>query len=117
DMAKIESGNAQWHEEDVDLRKLLERSVQAARAMLHERGARVTLAMPPTLPTLRADADRLMQVMMNLLSNAAKFVPPEDGRVDVRLVADEHGVRVEVQDNGPGVPPGEQAFVFDKFRQ
>lgn len=117
DMAKIESGNAQWHEEQVDLRALLERAVQAARPMAQERGARITLAMPPTLPMLRADADRLMQVMMNLLSNAAKFVPQEGGRIDVRLLADERGVQVEVQDNGPGVPPGEQAAVFEKFRQ
>ncbi len=117
DMAKIESGNAQWHEEEIDLLALVERAVQAARPMAQERGAQVTLAMPPTLPLLRADADRLTQVMMNLLSNAAKFVPPEDGRIDVRLLADERGVRVEVQDNGTGVPPEEQAVVFERFRQ
>ncbi len=117
DMAKIESGNAQWHDEEVDLRALLERAVQTAQAMVQERGARITLAMPPSLPRLRADADRLMQVMMNLLSNAVKFVPPEGGRIDVRLLADERGVRVQVQDNGPGVPPDEQAAVFEKFRQ
>ncbi len=117
DMAKIESGNAQWHDEEVDLRALLERAVQTAQAMVQERGARITLAMPPSLPRLRADADRLMQVMMNLLSNAVKFVPPEGGRIDVRLQADERGVRVEVQDNGPGVPAEQQALVFEKFRQ
>jgi len=91
--------------------------VQTARPMLQERGAQITLAMPPELPAVRADADRLMQVMMNLLSNAAKFVPREGGRIDVRLDADERGVHVEVQDNGPGVPPGQQALVFEKFRQ
>ncbi|MDT3679775.1 MAG: sensor histidine kinase [Burkholderiaceae bacterium] len=117
DMAKIESGNAEWHDDEVDLRALLERAVQTARPMLQERGAQITLAMPPALPAVRADADRLMQVMMNLLSNAAKFVPREGGRIDVRLDADERGVRVEVQDNGPGVPPGQQALVFEKFRQ
>ncbi len=117
DMAKIESGNAEWRDEDVDLRALLERAVQTTRAMLQERGARIVLTLPPALPPLRADADRLMQVMMNLLSNASKFVPDEGGLIDVRLHADGRGVRVEVQDNGPGIPREQQALVFERFRQ
>jgi len=51
------------------------------------------------------------------LSNAAKFVPASDGRVDVRLLVGERSVTVEVQDNGPGVPPEQQELVFEKFRQ
>ena len=66
---------------------------------------------------VQADEDRLMQVMMNLLSNAAKFVPVPGGRVQVGLQADALGLTVSVQDNGPGVPPEQQAFIFEKFRQ
>ena len=54
---------------------------------------------------------------MNLLSNAAKFVPREGGRVDLRLRANDAGVTVEVQDNGPGVPADQQSLVFEKFHQ
>jgi signal transduction histidine kinase len=69
------------------------------------------------VPTLLADPDRLMQVLLNLLSNAAKFVPAEGGRVEMRLTSDAHGIKVEVQDNGPGVPDEQQALIFEKFRQ
>ena len=117
DMAKIESGNAEWHSGDVDLRALVEQAVQTTAELFRERGAAVDMELPPTLPTLRADADRLLQVLLNLLSNAAKFVPANGGRVTVCLQARDEGVRVEVQDNGPGVPRAQQQLVFEKFRQ
>jgi len=117
DMAKIESGHAEWHNSDVDLRMLLTQAVHTTEAMFRERGASLSLQMPQTVPTLRADADRLMQVLLNLLSNAAKFVPAGDGRVELRLDADAAGVTVSVSDNGPGVPVGQRALIFEKFRQ
>ncbi|MCX7659130.1 sensor histidine kinase [Caldimonas sp.] len=117
DMAKIESGHAEWHPTDVDLAALLEQAVNTTRELFHERGAQVHLHLPPGLRTLRTDRDRLMQVMFNLLTNAAKFVPQGRGRVDVRVLPDERGVRIEVQDNGPGVPESLRSTVFEKFRQ
>ncbi len=117
DMAKIESGHAEWHNTDLDLVALVRQSVQTTAELMRERGARVQLDLPPQPLLVRADADRLTQVMLNLLSNAAKFVPPVDGQVWVRLRADAQTVRVEVQDNGPGVPVGQHQQVFEKFRQ
>jgi signal transduction histidine kinase len=117
DMAKIESGNAEWHNSDIDLRALLTQAVQTTEPMLRERGATLELQLPEQVPTLRADADRLMQVMLNLLSNAAKFVPAEGGRVQVRLQCDDGGLTVSVQDNGRGVPADQRALIFEKFRQ
>jgi Na+/proline symporter/nitrogen-specific signal transduction histidine kinase len=117
DMAKIESGHAEWHNSDIDLRALLTQAVHTTEAMFRERGARVVLQLPQTLPTLRADADRLTQVLLNLLSNAAKFVPRGSGRVELRLDADAEGVTVSVHDNGAGVPAEQRALIFEKFRQ
>jgi Na+/proline symporter/nitrogen-specific signal transduction histidine kinase len=117
DMAKIESGHAEWHNTDIDLRALLTQAVHTTEAMFRERGASVVLQLPQTLPTLRADADRLTQVLLNLLSNAAKFVPRGSGRVELRLDADADGVTVSVQDNGAGVPAEQRALIFEKFRQ
>jgi signal transduction histidine kinase len=51
------------------------------------------------------------------LSNAAKFLPSQGGRVEVRLRAFEAGPRVEIEDNGSGVAPDQQALIFEKFRQ
>jgi len=69
------------------------------------------------VPTLRADADRLTQVLLNLLSNASKFLPPAGGRVDARLQVLESGLRVEIRDNGSGVAADQQALIFERFRQ
>lgn len=117
DMAKIESGHAEWRTTDVDLRALLQQAVQTTAELFRERGAQVVLHLPDALPPLQADADRLMQVVLNLLSNAAKFVPRDSGRVEVRLLHDTQGVTITVLDNGPGVPPDQQRLVFEKFRQ
>ncbi|GAB4216603.1 MAG: ATP-binding protein [Rhodoferax sp.] len=117
DMAKIESGHAEWHTENVDLVALIEQTVTTTRQLLHERGAHIATDLPSQPVMLRVDPDRLTQVMLNLLSNAAKFVPSPGGRVDVSLKVDDQDVLVTVRDNGPGVPAEQQALIFEKFRQ
>ncbi len=117
DMAKIEAGHAEWHNSDVDLLALARQAAHTVQELLRERGARLVLDLPQHLPMLRADADRLTQVLLNLLSNAAKFVPAQGGVVTLRLRGDAQGVTVDVQDNGPGVPADQRALIFDKFRQ
>ena len=117
DMAKIESGHAEWHNSDVDLGELAAQALLTTAELFRERGAVVVLLRPSHGPVLRADGDRLLQVMINLLSNAAKFMPQTEGRVEVRVTAGPLAATVEVQDNGVGVPPEQQALVFEKFRQ
>jgi signal transduction histidine kinase len=117
DMAKIESGHAEWHNTEVDLRALIEQAAQTVQELLKERGAELRLELPDTVPRLRADPDRLVQVVINLLSNAIKFVPRGEGRIVLRLLAGPAALTVEVQDNGPGVPTAQRSLVFEKFRQ
>jgi len=117
DMAKIEAGHAEWRSAAVDLRALVLQAVQTTAEVFRERGARVELEMPEHVPLLQADPDRLLQVLLNLLSNAAKFVPVGEGCVWIRLRADAERASIEVEDNGPGVPPAQQRLVFEKFRQ
>jgi Na+/proline symporter/nitrogen-specific signal transduction histidine kinase len=117
EMAKIESGHADWQSADIDLAALLRQAVQTTAELFRERGATVDLQLPARLPPLRADPDRLLQVVLNLLSNAAKFVPAGQGRVGVRVRLQPAGLTVEVSDNGPGIAPAQQALVFEKFRQ
>jgi signal transduction histidine kinase len=117
DLAKIESGNAEWHNSDVDMRTLLGRALETTAEMFRERQCAVELRLPPQVRALRADPDRLLQVVLNLLSNAAKFVPVPGGQVLVSLTSDDAGLTVRVQDNGPGVPAGQQGLIFERFRQ
>jgi signal transduction histidine kinase len=118
DLAKIESGSAEWLSADVDVAALLQQAALTTASLFRERGAVLVLDLPAgPVPVLRADPDRLLQVLLNLLSNAAKFVPAGSGRVELRLRSGEAGLTVEVQDNGPGIPTDEQSLVFEKFRQ
>ncbi len=117
DMAKIESGHAEWRNDQIDLCELIAHAVQTTAEVFRERGAVVSVQQPESVPTLHADRDRLLQVLLNLLSNAAKFVPAGSGRVEVRLTVDARAAQVEVADNGPGVPVDQQQLVFEKFRQ
>jgi Na+/proline symporter/signal transduction histidine kinase len=117
DMAKIESGHAEWHVAPVDMRALVERAVATTAEVFRERAAQVQVQLPDEAPVLQADPDRILQVLLNLLSNAAKFVPSPGGQVQVRLASDAQGVTVCVQDNGPGVQPGHEAMIFDRFHQ
>lgn len=117
DMAKIEAGHAEWHNAEVDLRELVLQAVATTAEMFRERQCAVDLQLPDRVQPLMADPDRLMQVLLNLLSNAAKFVPTPGGRVTIRIESDTTGLTLRMQDNGPGVPPAQQSLIFDRFRQ
>lgn len=117
DMAKIESGHAEWHTADVDLCGLVQQAVVTTSELFRDKQCHVTVVVPDTPVMLMADQDRLMQVMLNLLSNAAKFVPVPGGRVDVSLSSDDVRVTVRVVDNGPGVSDQQQTLIFEKFHQ
>lgn len=117
DMAKIESGNADWRSSPVDMGALIRQAVTATAGLFQSKGIRVESDLPALLPMLDADDDRLKQVVVNLLSNAAKFTPAACGQVRVVLRTDPTGLTVTVTDNGPGVPPLQRALIFEKFRQ
>jgi signal transduction histidine kinase len=117
DMAKIESGNAEWELVELDLKEVIEQSVAAASQLYKDKGASLETDFPAQVPAIVADRDRLVQVMLNLLSNAVKFVARDTGRVEVRLRQAGGELRVEVQDNGPGIRKEDQPVIFEKFRQ
>lgn len=117
DIAKIESGNAEWHTTSVDMRDVLKESVDATAQLYKEQSVQLELELPDSVPQVMADRDRLIQVMLNLLANAVKFCDPDSGHVTVRLRELSDCVRVDVSDNGPGIAPGDQELIFQKFRQ
>jgi Na+/proline symporter/nitrogen-specific signal transduction histidine kinase len=117
DLAKIESGHADWLSEDVDLARLVRQAVEATEQLFTGRGVTVTLDLAEAACRVTADRDRLMQVLLNLLSNAVKFAPVDTGSVRIVLTRRRDRCRVAVSDNGPGIAPGDQAHIFEKFRQ
>jgi Na+/proline symporter/nitrogen-specific signal transduction histidine kinase len=117
EMAKIESGNAEWHTSELDMHDVIQDAVDATSQLFRERGVVLTLSLAPTVPRVRADRDRLMQVLINLFSNAVKFSPAAQGKVEVRLSAVRGALRVDVRDNGPGIDAAHHETIFEKFRQ
>jgi signal transduction histidine kinase len=69
------------------------------------------------LPKLEGDRDRLVQVLVNLISNAVKFCEPERGRIEIRAADRDQGLQIDVADNGPGIPEEARDIIFEEFRQ
>jgi len=74
----------------------------------------ITLRLPPALPQVWADRDRIVQVMMNILSNSIKYTP-DGGAITVSAGTDANGVWMEVDDNGIGIPPQDRDRIFERF--
>jgi Na+/proline symporter/nitrogen-specific signal transduction histidine kinase len=117
DLAKIESGRAEWRAEALDVGELVHEAEGSVDALYREKGVRLETELPDELPAVRADRDRLMQVVLNLLSNAVKFCARDRGVVRVRLIAEADRVQVDVIDNGVGIAPEHHERIFEKFRQ
>jgi Na+/proline symporter/signal transduction histidine kinase len=117
DLSRLESGRAAWNESVVDLRQVIEDTVAATSQLFREHGVRIECRLAEPVPRVRTDLDRITQVLMNLLSNAVKFSRPGRGTVEVALVREEGRLRVDVRDDGIGIPLDQQEAVFDKFRQ
>ncbi|HWP34155.1 MAG TPA: ATP-binding protein [Thermodesulfobacteriota bacterium] len=116
DLARIEAGRIEWRMEPLDLGEVAAHAVRTHRALFDGKGIAVTLEPPAAPLPVVADRDRLLQVLTNLLSNAAKFTPA-GGRVTVRAFADAASAVVEVEDTGVGIPADQLETIFERFRQ
>ncbi|MEJ5357539.1 MAG: sensor histidine kinase [Desulfobacterales bacterium] len=117
DFQRLESRKACTPSLPLDLHEVWREAAAAMRPMLDERGIRLALDAPDTLPPVFGDRDRLLQVAINLLSNALKFCPDHGGRIDIRIEHRGGEVRSVVSDNGPGIPPEDREAVFEPFYQ
>ncbi len=117
DVARIESGQEQITTEPVSLASVVAVVERMCAPLFAEKSQRFTLDLPEHLPPVRANADRLRQVLLNLLSNAQKFTP-SGGTVTLRADMDgAASVRIAVTDTGIGIAPEHHALVFEAFRQ
>jgi Na+/proline symporter/nitrogen-specific signal transduction histidine kinase len=114
DLSKLESGAMEWAIEEVDVADVVRGSAASTTQLFAQRGAVLDVRVPKAVPPVLADRDRLIQVVVNLLSNAAKFAR-SNASVDVRV--HDGNVRVDVCDDGPGIDQKNQEVIFEKFRQ
>jgi signal transduction histidine kinase len=117
DLSKIESGKAEWQATSVDMNVVISDTVAAMSQIFEDRHIKVEVRTPDRVSMVSADVDRIIQVMLNLLSNAAKFCEPGKGRVEIALSEQARSLRVDVRDNGPGIDSEDHTVIFDKFRQ
>lgn len=115
DLEKIESGQMTIDLRPLDLRRELEHAVRINQPYADIHGTRLRL-LPGEDFTVSADPDRLLQVLTNLLSNAAKF-SPEGSEVEVSAARNGSAVRIAVRDRGPGIPESFRGSIFQRFER
>ncbi len=115
DIEKIESGKLRLDMNPLDLREVAQRSIDGVRGYAEELGVTLVLAEGEAAPVM-GDADRLIQVVTNLLSNASKF-SPRGGEVRITVDPETRLARLSVVDQGPGIPDAFRSRIFSKFAQ
>jgi hypothetical protein len=117
DLAKMEAGSIDWEMQHFDPRTVIEEAIAVTSTLFADKAARLEVQIAGELPTVYADRDRLIQVLVNLLSNAAKFCDEKAGHVVVTAQVRPDGLQIAIADNGRGVPPENRELIFEKFQQ
>lgn len=115
DLAKLEAGKMDFHRDPVNPVEIINHVMVASAGLLHNQDVRLQTVIEGELPTVIGDRDRLIQVLVNLVSNALKFT--EKGSVTCRAYCEDGFVVVDVADTGIGIPESEHVKVFEKFNQ
>jgi signal transduction histidine kinase/CheY-like chemotaxis protein len=115
DISKIEAGKMALIFEPVDLQQIISGVMSTAAALVRDKPIKLEQEVALNLPIIRADGTRVRQVILNLLSNAAKFT--EEGQITLRAWTDEDHITISVEDTGIGIPPKHQTTIFEEFRQ
>ena len=112
EMTHLESGSVELRKGWYPLEELVGAALTRPDDRLRDRT--VVTDLPDDLPLVSCDAVLIDQVLLNLLDNALKYTPP-DSPIEISARAVEGAVQVDIADRGPGVPPGAEERVFDKF--
>ncbi len=114
DLVKLEAEGFRLELEPTEINAIVYDVVDQLSPTVRSRGQSLTLNLPPGLPNIIADSLRIEQVLVNLLSNAAKFTP-QGGSISLSADAQNGYIVIEVQDSGPSIPLEEQHKVFQPY--
>ncbi len=118
DLAKMEAGKIEWHMADIAPRTVIEQALAATKGLFRKHAnVRLQTDLDDDLPVIHVDADRLTQVIVNLISNAVKFANQEKGWVQIEAKQVAGALRVNVRDNGIGIDKKDQRKIFERFQQ
>ena len=116
DVSRVITGKLQLHLGPVDLVSVVNAALDAVRPALEAKDIKIETEFQSGMKIIAGDADRLQQVVWNLLSNASKFTPP-GGVVGIRVIVTDIYAEIVVSDTGPGIAPEFLPHVFERFRQ
>lgn len=115
DLAKMEAGRIEWNIQEIDIQDVVDRAMAATAALFIDKPVAARKDIADRLPKIQGDRDRLIQVAINLISNAVKFT--QEGSVTCRVRMQGQEIIVSVIDTGCGIKPEDQPLVFEKFKQ
>lgn len=115
DLAKMEAGRVDWNMQELRIEDIVDRAMAATSALFAVKPVQLRKNMPADLPLFVGDRDRLIQVVINLISNAVKFT--DQGSVTLSAAVGDGELIVGVRDSGCGIKKEDQPLVFEKFKQ
>ena len=116
DVSRVITGKLQLNVSPVDLVAVMDAALDAVRPAMEAKEIKIETIIDASLRMISGDANRLQQVIWNILSNAAKFTPNR-GRVEISVSQTAAHVQIQVKDSGPGIEPAFLPYVFERFRQ
>ena len=118
DLAKMEAGKMDWQMREIAPRAIIEQALAATKGLFPMDGkVRLQTALGDDLPLIHVDADRLTQVIVNLISNAVKFSDKDDGWVRLEATREDGALRIDIRDNGRRIAKKDQVNIFERFQQ
>lgn len=115
DLAKIEAGKMEWNMESVSMQEVADRALAATTSLFDQKNLELKTSISSDLPLINGDRDKLIQVMVNLISNAVKFTP--SGVITCSISRKKNEIVTGITDTGIGIAPADHAAVFEQFKQ
>lgn len=116
DATQVSTGKLKLKRERLDLREIITRALETMRSAIESRRHTVVEVLLPVPIPVEGDADRLQQVLVNLIDNAVKYTPP-GGQIGIRATTEAKEAVFEINDNGIGIPADMHSHIFDLFTQ